>query len=44
MTDFALHMGLAELKLGADVRLEMIGSSATGVVTGGLSRKEQTEA
>src|SRR6266403_4045600 len=44
MADFALHMGLAELKLGADVRLKMVGSSSTGVVTGGLSRKEQTEA
>jgi hypothetical protein len=44
MTDFALHMGLAELKLGADVRLKMVGSSASGVVIGSLSRKGKTEA
>jgi hypothetical protein len=44
VTDFALDMGFAELKLGADARLNMIGSSATGVVICGLGRTEQTEA
>jgi len=44
VTDFALDMRFAELKLGADTRLNMIGSTATGVVICGLGRKEETEA